>query len=438
MNERQIAYNVIYKVVKKNEFSTALLHKEAKKLKANNGNHEFFYNLVKGIIKRKLYLEYICCQFGDAKKYPKTDLKIKVLLWLGLYQILYMDSVPSEVAVSETVELTKTLYSQKSGDFVNAMLRNYLRNPEITYPEDPIERISVEHSYPVELISQWVNIFGIENTEYMAMYFNELPEINIRVNNYATSMDKLLPYFEKKGVSFTKYDGIADVVKADKAQTMLQDVAFSEGYFSIQDAAASLVVTLLDPQFDENIIDFFAAPGGKTSYMSELMQNTGQIIAIDKFPNKVKLIKQALERLQLSNVKLVKNDALTYGPVAAAYDKILLDVPCSGWGVLGKKSELRWQSHQNILDLIKLQTNALNYASKFVKVGGYIIYSTCTLNPAENEERIEMFLKKHPNFIIENAENYINTRYVNDGYLKTVPHIHSMDGAFGARLKRIN
>lgn len=438
MLERKHAYKVINKVLKDNEMSSSLLRNEANKIKKNNGNHEFFYTLVKGVIKRKLLLEYICKQLTDDKKFEKTDLKIKILLYMGLFQIMYLDSVPSHSAVDTSVELAKDLFSQNTADFINAVLRNYLRNPDIKLPEDDIDRISIEHSYPRDLIEKWIQIFGLEDTEYLAMYFNEFPEINIRVNNVATSIDKLIPYFQKRGVTLTTYPGIENVFKADKAQIVLDDVAFSEGYYSIQDAAASLVVDLLNPQRDENILDLFAAPGGKTTYIAELMGNSGQIIAVDKFPKKVKLIKQAIERLQLTNIKLITQDALRYGPIAPAYDKVLLDVPCSGWGVLGKKSELRWQSHQKYNEILKLQSSALNYAAKFVRLNGYLIYSTCTMNPIENEDQVKKFLAKHPNFELVPAGSYINGIYTSGKYLKTIPHVHLMDGSFGAKMKRIS
>src|SRR5690554_5855134 len=192
--ERKIAHKVIQRVLRNNEMSSGLLTNEANKLRKAGGNPEFFYNLVKGVIKRKLYLEYICQQLTDDKKYSQTDIKIKILLYIGLYQIIYLDSVPQHSAVDTTVELAKELFSQNTADFVNAVLRNHLRNPEIKFPEDEIERISIEHSYPKELIEQWVPIFGIDDTEFLAMYFNENPELTIRVNNVATDIGKLIPY----------------------------------------------------------------------------------------------------------------------------------------------------------------------------------------------------------------------------------------------------
>lgn len=437
MSERKIAYKVINKVLKNNEMSSSLLRNEANKIKRNNGNHEFFYKLTKGVIKRKLFLEYICTKLTNNAKYEKTDLKIKILLYIGIYQIIYMNSVPEHAAVDTTVQLAKDNFSQKTADFVNAILRNYLRNPNIELPKDDVKRIAIEQSYPESIIKQWIDAFGTDDAEYLAMYFNENPELNIRINNTATNINKLSKYFEKRNISLTPYPTIKDIFKVTPTQNVLDDVAFSEGYYSVQDAAAALVVQLADPQKEDNIIDFFAGPGGKVTYCGEIMQNKGQIIAIDKFPKKVKLIKRNVKRLALTNINLVTSDALQYKPVAPAYDKVFLDVPCSGWGVFGKKSELRWQTHQQLNDLLKLQQQALIYGSKFVKVGGHMIYSTCTMNPKENEEQVNKFLKRFVNFELVDASNFVDSKYTKNGFLRTIPHIHQMDGAFGAKLRRI-
>jgi 16S rRNA (cytosine967-C5)-methyltransferase len=181
----------------------------------------------------------------------------------------------------------------------------------------------------------------------------------------------------------------------------------------------------------------FAAPGGKATYISELMANTGEVIAVDKFPNKIKKLKQAVERLQIKNMRLNAKDAFRFGPVAAAYDKVLLDVPCSGWGVFQKKAELRWQLNQDIPKLLKLQSDALKLGTSFVKPGGFIIYSTCTLNKAENEIQIEKFLAKNRDFKLIPASEFIKKEYTENGYLKTLPFEHDMDGAFAAKLQKI-
>jgi len=197
-----------------------------------------------------------------------------------------------------------------------------------------------------------------------------------------------------------------------------------------------MVVELLQPELNESILDLFAAPGGKATYISELMRNTGELIAVDKFPNKIKKLKRAIERLQINNMKLHAEDAFKFGPITPSFDRVILDVPCSGWGVFQKKAELRWQLNQNMKELIKLQKKALDFGAKFLRPGGILVYSTCTLNIDENEKQIENFLNRNPNFTLEPADQFIPKEITEGGYLKTLPFKHNSDGAFAARLKK--
>ncbi|MEN6444751.1 MAG: 16S rRNA (cytosine(967)-C(5))-methyltransferase RsmB [Candidatus Cloacimonas sp.] len=437
MNFRAEAYSTILKVLKDKEYSDTLLHQRAKRIKNANEDPALFYNLVKGVIKLYLKLDYILQQYVDKNKYAATDIKIKTLLYIGLYQILYLNSIPEFAAVNETVELAKNLFNSQVGDFVNAVLRSYLRSPEITYPKEPKLRIAYEHSFPPELVEQWLDLWGEENTEYLAMFFNENPELHIRVNTTATTPDKLKAYFAKRNIIITPSPASPNMFHTAQTAEILEDVAFSEGYFSVQDTSAALIVELLDPQKDDSVLDLFAAPGGKCSYIAEKMNNTGEIIAVDKIPAKMKLLKQAADRLQLTNIKMVVTDAFKYGPVAPAFNRVLVDAPCSGWGVFGRKSDLRWQVHQNISELIKIQEKALDYAANFVTLGGFMVYSTCTMNPKENEEQIVAFLNKNKRFELVPASNFIPAVYTGEGFLRTIPFKHNMDGAFAAKLQRI-
>lgn len=434
---RNEAYQTILKVLKGGEFSDTLLRQRAGKLKGHNENLALFYNLVKGVIKMHLKLDYIVSNYTDPVKYSKTDIKIKILLYIGLYQILYLDSIPEHAAVNETVELAKTILGDSVADFVNAVLRSYQRDPNVSFPNNPVERIAYEHSFPVELISQWIALWGEEDTEYLALYFNENPRLHIRVNSTATTPDKLIQYFSKRNISVIPSESGGMMLTTEQADEVLDDVAFSEGYFSVQDTSASLIVDLLDPGPEDNVLDLFAAPGGKCTYIAERLSNTGEVVAVDKIPNKMKLLKQAADRLQLFNIKLVTTDAFRYGPVAPAYDRVLVDAPCSGWGVFSRKADLRWQAHQDIPELVKLQEKALDHAANFVKLDGYLVYSTCTMNPAENEDQIKKFLNRNNKFKLVDAGVIIPRQYVSNGFLKTIPFKHHMDGAFGAKLHRI-
>lgn len=434
MNIRQEAWNIIVKVLKNNMFSDKLLSQSAKKIINSNEKPELLYHLVKGVIKMKIHLEYIASQYTDIKKFNNTDIKIKSLIYLALYQLIFCESIPEHAAVNETVEIARKNLNDQVAGFVNAVLREYLRNPQYKLPDDPAERISVEHSFPLNIVKHWLQRWDEEQVEYLAMYFNESPKLYLRVNTLATNKDKLIKYFNKKNITTQETFASKNMLISDDGGQILNDVSFDEGYFTIQDISAALVIELLAPQENESVLDLFAGRGGKASYIAELMQNTGEIIAVDKIPHKIKEMKQTLARLQVTNVKLITEDAFKYGPVAPMFDRVIIDVPCSGWGVFQKKAELRWQEKQDIPDLLKIQEKALNTGALFVKPGGCLVYSTCTINPAENEKQIEKFLKLNPEFSVQPAENFIPKEYTEDGFLKTIPNIHHMDGAFAAKL----
>lgn len=436
MNFRQEAYSTILKVLKDHDFSDTLLQQKAKKLKYSEESLALFYTTVKGVVKLHRKLDYILTNYTDARKWAATDIKIKTMLYLGLYQLIYLDSIPDHAALNETVSLAKSMLGDSVGDFVNAVLRSYQRNPEIKYPETNPEKIAYEHSYPPELIEKWIEYWGEEDTEYMAIFFNENPQLHIRVNTTATSPEKLLQYFAKRDVQLYQSQASKLLFMSKQAERILNDVAFSEGYFSVQDSSAAMIIELLDPKPEENILDLFAAPGGKCTFIAEMMGNTGEVVAVDKIPNKMKLLKQAAARLQLTNITQVVADAFTYGPLAPAYHRVLVDAPCSGWGVLGRKADLRWQVHQDIAELVKLQEKALDHAANFVKSGGVLVYSTCTMNPLENEQQVERFLKRNPNYKLEPASKYIPEQFTHSGFMKTIPFKHHMDGAFAARLQK--
>ncbi len=430
------AYKIIVKVLKKNLFSDKLLDDMQKKNQASDADSGLLYALVKGVVKMQKNLDYIARQYTDPKKFDNTSFKIKVLIYMALYQLVYMDKIPEHAAVNESVRIAKKMFNSKVGNFVNAVLRAYLRNPQINYPENLVQSLALKYSFPEDLIVTWIDLWGEENCQILCEYFNETPKLSIRVNKFATEPHLVKAYFAKAGIDLFNSIASPNILTTNKIKEVLQDVSFSEGYYSVQDAAAAMVVELMDPRANENNLDLFAAPGGKATYTAELMINTGKVTAVDKFPTKIKKIKRAAQRLQLSNIKTYAEDAFSFGPQVADYDRVLLDVPCSGWGVFQKKSELRWQNNQDMKQLLKLQKNALELGAKFVKPGGCLVYSTCTLNPEENEDQVNRFLEKHPEFTLYNAEKIIPKRFVENGFLKALPFRDRIDGAFAARLQK--
>ncbi|MFC1898131.1 16S rRNA (cytosine(967)-C(5))-methyltransferase RsmB [Candidatus Cloacimonadota bacterium] len=437
INVRLEAYKIILKVLSKKIFSDKLLSQMRKKILFAGEDSQLLYVLVKGIIKMRKNLDFIATHHTDRTKWENTNIKFKILIYIGLYQIIYCDGIPEHAAVNETVNLAKKQYGDKIAKFINAVLRSYLRNPELNFPTDPNAKFAVQYSFPQSLIDNWIDNWGTEKTEKLCRYFNEVPRLHIRINSVATSRSRLTEYFNRREILVEESAASQNMLLGSQPQKILNDVAFSEGYYSIQDTSAALVVELMKPQMQESVLDLFAAPGGKATYIAEFMANTGEVIAIDKFPNKIKKLKQALERLKLVNVKEQAIDAFNFGPVAPAYDRVLLDVPCSGWGVFQKKAELRWQENQDIPKLLKLQEAALKLGASFTIVGGYLIYSTCTMNEQENERQVEKFLAKNRNFKLIPAESFLGNEYTRDGFLKTLPFEHKMDGAFAAKMQRM-
>ncbi|MCD4819604.1 MAG: 16S rRNA (cytosine(967)-C(5))-methyltransferase RsmB [Candidatus Cloacimonetes bacterium] len=437
MDFRLEAHKILIKVLIKNVFSDKLLNLTRSKFKDDKQSYDLLFRLVKGVIKMHIRLDFIASSHTDKVKFSKTDKKIKILFYSSLYQIIYLDSIPDHAAVNETVDLAKKQFNPQIAKFVNAVLRSYLRNPQITLPTEKVNKISVKYSYPVELINKWINLWGEDHTEQLCRYFNETSHLNIRVNSFATNSDKLIEYFKRRNIVIDKSKATSNILISDNPTGVLQDIAFQEGYFSIQDPSAALVVELADPRLGDIVLDLFAAPGGKATYTAELMQDTGEIFAVDKIPAKIKLLKQNLERLQLKSIKVFTKDAFEFGPIAPSFDKVFLDVPCSGWGVFQKKAELRWQIHQKMDKLLKLQEQSLKRGSQFVKDGGFLIYSTCTMNPKENEKQIYKFLEKHKEFKLVNASEKINEIYVNNHFLQIDPFEHQMDGAFAAKMQKV-
>ncbi|MCD4828153.1 MAG: 16S rRNA (cytosine(967)-C(5))-methyltransferase RsmB [Candidatus Cloacimonetes bacterium] len=438
VDPREEAYHVIVKVLKKGVFSSNLLDKAGRKLEKAGADHNLFYTLVKGVIKMQRNLDWVAAAYAaDRDKYEATNLKIRILLFMALYQLRHCDHIPDHAALHETVEMAKRLYNKGVADWVNGMARSVQRDPDrVAYPDDPVRRLALEHSFPDDMVRSWMDEWGEDETEMLCMYFNDVPRLNIRANLLATTPRRLSAYFARREVKL-EHSGVSpNMLFTRQPRQVLRDVAHQEGYFSIQDPSAALIVELLQPHPGHSVLDLFAGPGGKCTYIAELMDNEGEVIAVDKIPNKVKKLKQAAHRLQIGIIQTVTEDCFRYGPVAPAYDRVLLDVPCSGWGVLQKKAELRWQAAQDMGELQKLQEAAIEHGARFVKSGGLLVYSTCTVNRAENEDRVRNFLGRHSEYSLVDAATVAPSEFTSEGFLKTIPHRHHVDGAFAALLLR--
>lgn len=396
--------------------------------------------IVNGVVRWRAKLDWVLTGFyhGD---YHKSINLVKNAMRVGLYQMLFLNRVPIPAAIDESVEIVKVLQGDKAAGLINAVLRNIARNiDKIRYPNDQddiIFYLSIMHSHPKWLVKKWVENFGLEETKQLLEVNNNKPYIPIRINVMNSNFEEVTKIFEEKELPFEKSPYLENSVNLQSPNiNIAQTELFKQGKITVQDTAASLVCKLLNPQENTLVYDLCAAPGGKTFFIGELMNNTGEIIAIDKYEQKVRLIEESGKRLGLKNIKTFYFDAKEYKNEKKG-DYVLCDVPCSGTGTLQKKPDIRWKREQeDINKMIPLQREILANSAKLVAVGGALVYSTCSIEPEENYKNIEDFLAKNKNFELDRAEKYLDAELCKDGYFQAFPHLHNIDGAFGARLIR--
>lgn len=396
--------------------------------------------LVYGVTRWKAKLDWVLIGFfhGDFQKcfnYVKNALRI------GLYQILYLDKVPNSAAIDEAVEIVKRKQGKKTAGLINGVLRNIARNIEnIRYPKENDDRsfyISVMESHPKWMVSKWIERYGEAEALELLQKNNEIPNQTIKINPLKITREELFKLFEDHNVDYAESKYLEGSIKVLTRKIKMQGTElFKDGKITIQDTSASLAAKLLTAKPNENILDMCAAPGGKTSQIIEDMNDQGKVTAVDLFEARVRLIDQNIKRLGYKSVETIADDIRTFKP-EVEYDGVQVDVPCSGLGTISKKPDIKWSFEKETLPkLNKLQLEFLTLSSKLVKVGGRIVYSTCTIEKEENEDIVNKFLSENPNFELDNAEKYLHPDICKDGMMMTLPHKHNTDGAFAARLVR--
>jgi 16S rRNA (cytosine967-C5)-methyltransferase len=437
---RGIAVKILNRVERTDSYLDKLLDIELKSDELNELDKRFLTELTHGVIRWKTRLDFII-EYFCKNKFAMQDPNIRNALRVALYQILFLSKIPHAAAVNEAVEFVKKIRGQKAANLVNAILRNIIRNinklPTPDNEADPIQYLSIMYAHPSWIVKRWVERYGLYETEQLLSANNERPTIVVRVNTLKTNADELAKLFEERGIKYVRSKYLDNFIKVGHLSGIYNLDLFTQGYFSIQDESAGLVVKLLDPKPGEKVIDLCSAPGGKTTFIAELMKNEGKIIAVDKYEHRLNLVKQSCERLGITNVEFIAKDAIEFNfePV----DKVLVDAPCSGFGVIQKKPDIKWQREpSDIKNLAKTQLELLETASKLVKKGGIIVYSTCTIEPEENIEVVKAFLSNHPEFEVQDARNYLPSDVVNsEGFMETFPHKHDMDGGFAVRLVKV-
>lgn len=375
----------------------------------------FFTNLVYGVISRHYTLEYVISQYS-AIKLKKLARYVKIILELGFYQLIYLDKVPESAAVNECVKLSKRYCKKGSDRFINGVLRAFLKN-RCVIPDD---NLAVKYSFSQEMTKMFLEQFGYEFAQQLMHALNTPPDIMLRPNILKTDADKLSELLTSDGIENTVTDyGMVISDGFDVASNRL----YKEGYFTPQDRGAYTASMVLAPKEGETIIDMCSAPGGKATHIAELIKDNGNILAFDIHEHKVSLIDNSAKRLELKSINAHVGDSAVYNSkLNGIADRVLCDVPCSGWGIIRRKPDIKL-SHTDLCELYDIQKKILDNAAKYVKIGGCIVYSTCTVNKKENEEIVSEFLSKNKNFEKTYEKNFY-------------PNIDGCDGFYVCRLNK--
>lgn len=490
-NVRELALKILYKMDKDNSYSNLLLNdtinkirkekdkkekdkKETNKKEVNKNNENknnennnnrvntknnldsrdiaLISEIVYGVTTWKLTLDEIIKKHSELKL-NKLSLWILNILRLSIYQIVFLDKIPKSAAVNEGVNLAKKYGNRGSIGFTNAVLRKITKKDyeDFYLIKDENKKLSFCYSMPLWIIEELKDEgFSYNKVEDFCKASILRPKVSIRVNRLKTSKEELKDILEKEGIK--SEDGILeDFLILNKVSNLENLEAFKNGFFTVEDEVAGLSALVLEPKEQETLLDACSSPGGKTTYLAEIMKNKGEIFAFDVYEHRTKLVDENCKRLGINIVKTKVNDASCYNEeYKNKFDKILLDVPCLGIGVLKRKPDIKWQKKkEDIEEISKLQFEILDICSKYLKPGGEIVYSTCSVFRKENRDIIEKFLEKNSNFKLDNLYNILNEKIYNkdkffiqfvdkenNGYLEVLQN-EKTDGFFICKLRNI-
>ena len=398
---RKTAYEILLDVEKNQAYSNLALNRFIRK---NAPDKEAFVReLVYGVLENKMLLDYYLDELipSGVRKVKKQEL---TLLRMGLCQLIYMDSVPEYAAVNETVNMAKQLARGRE-KFVNGVLRGYIKKKaDINLPDpekEPVKYLSLAYSAGEWIVRLWLDTYGYAKTEEILAAANGAPKLSVRVNVMKTDAKSLGEQLEKDGFCVE----ISDKTKRGlfvSGSRLLENPAYKQGLFSVQDIASVMASDILGAKPGDTVIDACAAPGGKTVATAEMMENRGRIIAMDFYEHKLALIHEQAARCGIDIIETKCHDSTEgLSELAGKADCVLCDVPCSGLGVIGRKPEIKYRENPNLAELTERQAKMLSVAAAYVKAGGTLVYSTCTVNKEENENQIERFLIENKDFTVE-------------------------------------
>lgn len=443
INEREIVLEVLLEITEHGMYSHIVLRDVLNKYQyLEKKERSFITRVTEGTLEHMMEIDYILDQFSKVKV-KKMKPVIRNIMRSAVYQMKYMDSVPVSAACNEAVKLAVRKGFGSLRGFVNGVLRNVARNlDQIAYPTEPRQRLSIQYSMPEWILNLWLKAYDSDIVEQMLQAFQRETPLTIRCNLRMGTPKQLKEHLEAEGVTVQVHPYLEYAFHISEFDYLGDLESFQNGEFSVQDISSMLVSELAAPKEGDYVIDVCAAPGGKSLHMAEKLNGSGHVEARDLTEYKVSLIQENIERTGLSNVEAVQQDALIFDETSVGKaDIVLADLPCSGLGVLAKKTDLKYKATKEGADsLAKLQREMLKNVQAYVKDEGKLVYSTCTINPAENMDNVHWFLNQYPEFELIDIRGSLCEELQKDvkenGCIQLLPGVHQSDGFFLACMKK--
>ncbi|MCZ8535592.1 16S rRNA (cytosine(967)-C(5))-methyltransferase RsmB [Paenisporosarcina quisquiliarum] len=438
-NVRDAALSILMAIEKNQAYSNLLLHQTIEKYDIEPKDRGLLTEITYGTLQHKMTLDYYLQPFIKGK----LDDWVRQLLRLSLYQIHYLDRIPNHAAVNEAVEIAKKRSHKGTAGLVNGILRGILRQGVRATEEiaDPLERLSIEASHPLWLIERWVKQFGFEQAQTMAFENNIPPAHTVRVNTTRISVEEAIDMLLDEGIVAHQSEVIPECLHIEKGQ-VAKTKAYQYGAVSIQDESSMIPTYALQIEPGQRVLDMCAAPGGKSMHIAEKLNSQGSLVSVDLHPHKVKLIADQATRLGFNNIETRTWDSreLTNEYDEQSFDRILVDAPCSGLGVIRRKPDIKYTKKQeDFASLHNIQIRLLDEAYKLIKPNGLIVYSTCTIDEVENNGTVQAFLANHEDMMLEKLDNVLPEAYhhlTSNGMIHIFPQDFNSDGFFVAAFRK--
>lgn len=441
-NVREAALDILESIEKNQSYSNLLLNHAIRKNDLEQKDISLLTELTYGVLQRKMTLDFFLAPFLTKNK--KLEDWVRQLLRLTVYQMIYLDKIPDRAAIFEAVEIAKRRGHKGIASLVNGVLRSIQREGLTSFEEiaDPVERLAIMTSHPLWLIKRWTEQFGLEATKEMCELNLTAPLMTGRVNLTRISRNECMQHLKSEGFEVRMSDFVSEAIICLKGN-LANSNAFKKGLFTIQDESSMAATYALGICEAQRVLDACAAPGGKSTHIAERLNGTGQVISLDLHPHKVKLIRENAHRLGLMNIKAEALDSRNVGEhfEKESFDRVLLDAPCSGLGVMRRKPDLKYTKQEaDILRLHDIQMSLLESVAPLLKKGGILVYSTCTIDQEENQFVIRDFLKKHSEFEFDLAlKDRMPAKircYIEKGELQILPQYMNSDGFYIACLRK--